>query len=140
MLCFQELRVNRSSETDVFCLMIRRPPRSTRTDTLFPYTTLFRSVRQFGGIRVPDVHDARRHHDGLRRIQKRLGVLEVGRGRATEPEGSVSEALRLAGEGCVDVDAAPPDAEGAESLGPGHVSRRLKIGRAACWEKVCQYV
>src|SRR3546814_11269218 len=28
-----------------FCLMIRRPPRSTRTDTLFPYTTLFRSHR-----------------------------------------------------------------------------------------------
>src|SRR3546814_13570814 len=27
-----------------FCLMIRRPPISTRTDTLFPYTTLFRSV------------------------------------------------------------------------------------------------
>src|SRR3546814_12793381 len=26
-----------------FLLMIRRPPRSTRTDTLFPYTTLFRS-------------------------------------------------------------------------------------------------
>src|SRR3546814_13446863 len=30
----------------IFLLMIRRPPRSTRTDTLFPYTTLFRS----GGI------------------------------------------------------------------------------------------
>src|SRR3546814_4169347 len=28
-----------------FFVMIRRPPRSTRTDTLFPYTTLFRSVR-----------------------------------------------------------------------------------------------
>src|SRR3546814_7781133 len=27
--------------------MIRRPPRSTRTDTLFPYTTLFRSARSF---------------------------------------------------------------------------------------------
>src|SRR3546814_13546125 len=27
-----------------FILMIRRPPRSTRTDTLFPYTTLFRSL------------------------------------------------------------------------------------------------
>src|SRR3546814_5163397 len=27
-----------------FVLMIRRPPRSTRTDTLFPYTTLFRSM------------------------------------------------------------------------------------------------
>src|SRR3546814_12891416 len=33
-----------------FFLMIRRPPRSTRTDTLFPYTTLFRS--RFGARRV----------------------------------------------------------------------------------------
>src|SRR3546814_4333283 len=40
----------------VFCLMFRRPPRSTRTYTLFPYTTLFRSAilkaaggRQFAG-------------------------------------------------------------------------------------------
>src|SRR3546814_12195823 len=34
-----------SSKHYCFCffLMIRRPPRSTRTDTLFPYTTLFRS-------------------------------------------------------------------------------------------------
>src|SRR3546814_6847726 len=31
-----------------FFLMIRRPPRSTRTDTLFPYTTLFRSGRRRG--------------------------------------------------------------------------------------------
>src|SRR3546814_12109625 len=31
-----------------FFLMIRRPPRSTRTDTLFPYTTLFRSYRGAG--------------------------------------------------------------------------------------------
>src|SRR3546814_5182905 len=29
-----------------FFLMIRRPPRSTRTDTLFPYTTLFRSIAE----------------------------------------------------------------------------------------------
>src|SRR3546814_2867898 len=29
--------------------MIRRPPRSTRTDTLFPYTTLFRSILGKGG-------------------------------------------------------------------------------------------
>src|SRR3546814_17156072 len=29
-----------------FFLMLRRPPRSTRTDTLFPYTTLFRSRRR----------------------------------------------------------------------------------------------
>src|SRR3546814_9466568 len=31
--------------------MIRRPPRSTRTDTLFPYTTLFRSARLFARVR-----------------------------------------------------------------------------------------
>src|SRR3546814_2922625 len=42
--------------------MIRRPPRSTRTDTLFPYTTLFRS---------PDL--GRRHHpDGLDVVAQRL--------------------------------------------------------------------
>src|SRR3546814_16462032 len=34
----------------VFFLMIRRPPRSTRTDTLFPYTTLFRSHNVNGAL------------------------------------------------------------------------------------------
>src|SRR3546814_7340507 len=44
-----------------FCfLMIRRPPRSTRTDTLFPYTTLFRSRRSTGG------HSSRRSRASLR--------------------------------------------------------------------------
>src|SRR3546814_11153463 len=42
----------------VFFLMIRRPPRSTRTDTLFPSTTLFRSSA--GGV-VAGIPDA----DGL---------------------------------------------------------------------------
>src|SRR3546814_19951510 len=39
--------------TFLFFLMIRRPPRSTRTDTLFPYTTLFRSPR---GARSVSLH------------------------------------------------------------------------------------
>src|SRR3546814_1817591 len=38
----------------LFFLMIRRPPRSTRTDTLFPYTTLFRSLA-VGDLRGADV-------------------------------------------------------------------------------------
>src|SRR3546814_6917141 len=42
-----------------FFLMIRRPPRSTRTDTLFPYTTLFRSP-------------ADRHHGISRRLKRWL--------------------------------------------------------------------
>src|SRR3546814_14547415 len=37
-----------SSDMFFFFLMIRRPPRSTRTDTLFPYTTLFRSAPHTG--------------------------------------------------------------------------------------------
>src|SRR3546814_18209008 len=35
-----------------FFLIIRRPPRSTRTDTLFPYTTLFRSEAKSSGFDV----------------------------------------------------------------------------------------
>src|SRR3546814_11416154 len=40
--CFEILST--MSYFEFFFLMIRRPPRSTRTDTLFPYTTLFRST------------------------------------------------------------------------------------------------
>src|SRR3546814_9639349 len=35
-----------------FFLMIRRPPRATRTDTLVPYTTLFRSITELEALRV----------------------------------------------------------------------------------------
>src|SRR3546814_7876309 len=41
--------------------MIRRPPRSTRTDTLFPYTTLFRSG-DAGGGRIAHVAEHHRLH------------------------------------------------------------------------------
>src|SRR3546814_15639377 len=36
----------------IFFLMIRRPPRSTRTDTLFPYTTLFRSLKNGDQVEI----------------------------------------------------------------------------------------
>src|SRR3546814_20273292 len=42
-----------------FLLMIRRPPRSTRTDTLFPYTTLFRSLQ----LAEPDGEAERQRQD-----------------------------------------------------------------------------
>src|SRR3546814_5194555 len=41
--------------------MIRRPPRSTRTDTLFPYTTLFRSIVQHRGRGIERQRPARHH-------------------------------------------------------------------------------
>src|SRR3546814_6589278 len=44
--------------------MIRRPPRSTRTDTLFPYTTLFRSARL--------VEHAQAHRPPLARLADRI--------------------------------------------------------------------
>src|SRR3546814_5146692 len=50
--------------------MIRRPPRSTRTDTLFPYTTLFRSTSLFleaieraCSVLVQPLHEVRCHAD-----------------------------------------------------------------------------
>src|SRR3546814_7463207 len=48
--------------------MVRRPPRSTRTDTLFPYTTLFRSqapesLRYERQIAVAPIGHAQQHHD-----------------------------------------------------------------------------
>src|SRR3546814_1761393 len=53
----------------LFCLMIRRPPRSTRTDTLFPYTTLFRSQRhreQCAGRSPHPAPETQRHEDQQR--------------------------------------------------------------------------
>src|SRR3546814_8529604 len=44
--------------------MIRRPPRSTRTDTLFPYTTLFRSESEVIGLVARRPHDLGRPEFG----------------------------------------------------------------------------
>src|SRR3546814_4962307 len=55
--------------------MIRRPPRSTRTDTLFPYTTLFRSVRR----RADAAGDGARR-DGARR-DRGQAACDLGRRR-----------------------------------------------------------
>src|SRR3546814_4381063 len=62
MLCYMSVWIS----SFFFFVMIRRPPRSTRTDTLFPYTTLFRSPpyrrgrwpapNRFGGRRHEDCH------------------------------------------------------------------------------------
>src|SRR3546814_15744995 len=49
-----------------FFLMIRRPPRSTRTDTLFPYPTLFRSDTRSPLQRLEDPRGARRLAAGER--------------------------------------------------------------------------
>src|SRR3546814_18483390 len=62
-----------------FFLMIRRPPRSTRTDTLFPYTTLFRS---------PAVHD-RRRAGGVERSVRLFRAARILAPRAADYEDCV---------------------------------------------------
>src|SRR3546814_2943921 len=64
--------------------MIRRPPRSTRTDTLFPYTTLFRSN---GQGKVPPPRCGQRGTVG-RHADSRLGAEAEPRRRAdSRPQG-----------------------------------------------------
>src|SRR3546814_9694761 len=78
--------------------MIRRPPRSTRTDTLFPYTTLFRSHRRRG--------------DGQPRRRARLG--RAARRRARDRRRLLS--ARLSGVSSTFVDAAPRSEEHTSEL------------------------
>src|SRR3546814_10544890 len=61
-----------------FFLMIRRPPISTRTDTLFPYTTLFRSL-QLARVLDQDHPLVERGHF----VQERVGKRGLARRRAT---------------------------------------------------------
>src|SRR3546814_16044274 len=114
--------------------MIRRPPRSTRTDTLFPYTTLLRSLAptavepDIGANRVRNV-DAQR-------------LLQLPRARL--------EGIGAAGKRA--------DRAQIDHIGRKLVFRRLfeiggdlhvlaaadraafEIGRASCRERVCQFV
>src|SRR3546814_18070711 len=66
--------------------MIRRPPRSTRTDTLFPYTTLFRSV---GAATYSQKHRGKRMTWTNDRVAELMRLWEAGR--------SASEIGRLLG-------------------------------------------
>src|SRR3546814_17588347 len=77
--------------------MIRRPPRSTRTDTLFPYTTLFRSdeiaidPHRLQGDQVVDPHggEMRAHIAGKGRIAADVPradqIVEIGAGNDGAP-------------------------------------------------------
>src|SRR3546814_10052986 len=63
--------------------MIRRPPRSTRTDTLFPYTTLFRSHQRRGyrGGQPPCArHDRARGRDRAEQFPQRRAARSMDEG------------------------------------------------------------
>src|SRR3546814_8472056 len=81
--------------------MLRRPPRSTRTDTLFPYTTLFRSCHR---RTRRDRGDAAAGHlqlaAGAQSMKPGFGIRDSGWGR-TLAQRSVSPALVQAASGLV---------------------------------------
>src|SRR3546814_3099432 len=66
--------------------MIRRPPRSTRTDTLFPYTTLFRSPDR-AGHRALDRHD--------RAFDARLALWRTPAARSEEHTSELQSLMRI---------------------------------------------
>src|SRR3546814_10255820 len=101
-----------------FFLMIRRPPRSTRTDTLFPYTTLFRSesveicgerklfsaasvARAIGGKALGKLFARDRERCGRRRAQRLRVRTQIGDDgiRLVLPDRAAERLGRHAGEG-----------------------------------------
>src|SRR3546814_16850463 len=81
--------------------MIRRPPRSTRTDTLFPYTTLFRSGdRQLHPVCDPERGGAGADAGG---IHRKPGDLPAGRGdRAVRARGLPGNGIHAADRPALD--------------------------------------
>src|SRR3546814_15937297 len=128
--------------------MIRRPPRSTRTDTLFPYTTLFRSVVHHGTILqhrcikdvIPHIAAGCRKSVPERR-QAHSHVLPAVPQTLYQPKQPAvlaPEEMQVAlGDGqlaSMAIDEFPVNLR--QSLAAGN----REIGRASCRERVCQYV
>src|SRR3546814_20111604 len=105
--------------------MIRLPPRSQRTDTLFPFTTLFRSIYS-----LP-----------VGELRKEL-IIGLRQGKTTRRPRSGGVDRRGQIPEMVSIHVRPPEIE--DRLMPGHWEGDLikgkEIGRASCRERVCQYV
>src|SRR3546814_11150170 len=105
--------------------MIRLPPRSTRTDTLFPYTTLFRSQPHDGD------HDAEGSHP---RVDAGGAVTRTALDRVEVEH----ERVRRHDDHEHADDDAQRDAEDAHLA--EDAERAAEIGRASCRERVWKYV
>src|SRR3546814_18080181 len=104
--------------------MIRRPPRSTRTDTLFPYTTLFRSYRlhEVGGLQL---HEAQ--------VDPSLAASRHPADQFDQEQGCQHDAIGREGEAGEGFQRYPAQHQ-------GHARKYGEIGRASCRERVCQSV
>src|SRR3546814_14528733 len=129
--------------------MMRRPPQSTRTYTLLPYTTLFRSL---GHGELDFIGLARADPEFLDR--DRLDRLPVGRydrqldpgdphvEERRRPRADEAQAHALAGRGDTGPVAGGRRAVHQIGVGRGRAIAVVgrEIGRASCWERRCQYV
>src|SRR3546814_15351674 len=129
-------------------LMIRRPPRSTRTDTLFPYTTLFRShvVSGFGAVQFA-ANDKLKFDAGLRwtRVSKKI-VGHLAYGHASRPYGGFIPAPAAGQDALSFILGAPGDYfyKVTDDALMGTAGLRYEfspseLGRASCRERECQY-
>src|SRR3546814_13886766 len=123
--------------------MIRRPPRSTRTDTLFPYTTLFRSARIRGSspehrLAVRQAESASIIADMLPWFEEMLPKLPRGSNTAEAIRYTLNHwkgLIRFLDDGRIELDNNTVE----RSIRPITLQRK-KIGRASCRERVWQYV
>src|SRR3546814_16687375 len=117
------------------CFMIRRPPTSTRTDALLPYTTLFRSLqraRAEAGVPLP----------GYTHLQRAV-VSSAGMWWAGWAEAFIDDSQR-ARDTAAWVDANPLGSAAGYgvnlALDRDHATPALELGNASWRERVCQYV
>src|SRR3546814_16652237 len=108
----------------ILFLMRRRPPRSTRTDTLFPYTTLFRSPgsngNSAGGIGAPVP-----------------GVPTLSYPKNFSDQLTMYGDLSYAKSPMKSDNCAPPKNIGEHQKASDQACNYFKIGRASCRERVC---
>src|SRR3546814_14358103 len=109
--------------------MIRRPPRSTRTDTLFPYTTLFRSFIVCL-VPAPELPTVPR---GFDKVEHFLAFFLLA--ASAVQLYATRRALWCAALGLLALGIAIELAQFAFTS-----SRSMEIGRSSCRERVCHYV
>src|SRR3546814_19785565 len=118
--------------------MIRQPPRSTRTDTLFPYTTLFRSAN-VGAAPLP-LRPARAGRSRLR--EARYALLDTRRSRGGRTDAPRAKSFRQTSWTGPDKSLHRQSCDCViERIDRMSVARaNRQIGRASCRERVGQYV
>src|SRR3546814_20978969 len=123
----------------VFFLMIRRPPRSTPTDTLFPYTTLFRSPEGQSGGGLPRFRGAATRREAAwgvksrgRQGRGRCVRAEPARPRPTPERRQCSSEERRVGKECVSTGRSRWSAYPQKIKRSAQVMVRMGLGRQTC--------